>query len=211
LLYHTALQLQQSDFTIEADRQGAVEIIREVIYLFEGHAHTEDNQVFTLVQDVAPELVADFERQHVQDHELGEKLEQSLAALENASTDEEKIIAGIQLQVSFRDFTAFNLSHMNQEETLVNEKLWANYTDGELHEATMKIVGSIPPEKNARYSYWMLKGLSMTEIVMWYRGMKASVPSFVMGGMWSLAESALSSAKFKALREQVEPVEALAL
>jgi hypothetical protein len=205
LLYHTALQLQQADFTREGDVREAVERVREVIYLFEGHAHTEDTLAFPMVSEAAPELVAELEAQHAEDHRLGEELEAAVATLHSAGSPLEAIHAGNALQQAFQAFTAFNLNHMNLEETAINAALWETYTDAELHGLTMQIVATIPPEKNARYSYWMLKGLSMTEIGMWYKGMQAGAPDFVFNSMLELAQSALAPQQYGALTELLRP------
>lgn len=204
LLYHTALSLQHTDFTNEEETNEVITKVEEVLSLFEGHAHIEDTMVFPLLNQVAPQIVTEFEQQHVRDHELGYELEQALDAVLAAGQGTKKIKAGFHLQLIFAEFTAFNLSHMNQEETIVKEELWKNFSDEELLALSHKIVATIPPDKNARYSFWMLKGLSMVEIIPWYKSMKAGAPSFVFDQMMGLAESALSETKFHLLQGAVE-------
>jgi hypothetical protein len=206
LLYHTALSLQHTDFTSDDETNDAVTKVKEVIHLFESHAHIEDTRVFPLLNETAPHLVTEFEQQHVRDHELGQQLEQALEAVQAAHPGIGKIKAGFLLQIAFTEFTAFNLSHMNQEETIVKEALWKHFTDGELIGLSHSIVASLPPEKNARYSFWMLKGMSMTEMVEWYKDIKAHAPSFVFEQMLQLAQSALSESKYQALQASLEPV-----
>ena len=202
LLYHTALSLQHINFTSDDEANDAVTKVKEVLYLFEGHAHIEDTMVFPLLNETAPHVVAEFEQQHIRDHELGRELEQALEAVQ-AARGAEKIKAAFRLQLSFTEFMAFNLSHMNQEETVVKEELWKRFSDEDLLAITHKIVASIPPEKNARYSFWMLKGLSQNEIVTWYKGMKSNAPSFVFDQMMELAKTALGEAKYSILQSSV--------
>jgi hypothetical protein len=204
LLYHTALSLQHTNFTSDDEVNDAVTKLKEVIYLFEGHAHTEDTLVFPLLKQFAPHIVAEFEQQHVKDHELGCALEQALELIQTAAAAEEKINAAFRLQLAFTEFAAFNLSHMNQEETIVKEALWKHFSDAELLAVMHKIVAAIPPEKNARYSFWMLKGLSLNEIVAWYKGIKAGAPPFVFDQMMALAEASLSEVRYTALQIAVE-------
>jgi hypothetical protein len=49
LLYHTGLQLQQTDFTVEDETEAAVNRVKEAIMLFEGHAHKEDNLILPAI------------------------------------------------------------------------------------------------------------------------------------------------------------------
>lgn len=206
MLYHTAFCIQHTDFTDNEATNETIAKVKQVIELFEEHAHTEDTMVFPLLKDFAPQLVTEFEQQHVRDHELGNELEQAVNGVEAANQAAQRIHAGFRLQQAFAEFTAFNLSHMNQEETIVKGALWERFTDEELWAMTHKIVATIPQEKNIRFSYWMLKGLSMTEIILWYKGMKADAPSFVFEQMMGLAESALSEEKYNALQIAVEAV-----
>jgi len=204
LLYHTALTLQHTDFTNDEQNGQVISLLEEVVLLFEGHAHTEDTIVFPMLNGVAPELVAEFEKQHVRDHQLGEELERAIDQLKTAGSDVEKNGAGIQLQLAFTEFLAFNLSHMNGEETIINEKLWAHYTDAELMAIPQKVVANVSPEKNAKYGYWMLKGLSQNEIIGWYSEMEKAAPPFVRAQMLALAERALPQAQYQDLLQSFE-------
>ncbi|MEJ7682318.1 MAG: hemerythrin domain-containing protein [Segetibacter sp.] len=179
-------------------------MLEEVVLLFEGHAHAEDTLVFPMLNEVAPKLVTEFEKQHIQDHQLGEELETAIDQLKAAGSRVEKMKAGIQIQLAFTEFVAFNLSHMNQEETIINEKLWAHYSDDELMAIQQKVVATVSPEKNAKYGYWMLKGLSQNEIIGWYREIKENAPPFVLAQMLKLAKSVLPQDKYRVLSESFE-------
>lgn len=204
LLYDTSLLLQRADYSQDGEVAEVVARMKEVIFLFEEHAHTEDTKVFPLLNTIAPELAADFEAQHVRDHELGEALAAALRMLETVETPIGRQVAGAGLQTAFRDFTAFNLTHMNGEESLINEKLWQHYSDEALLGLTRSIVAAIPPETNMRFSYWMLKGLSMPETLYWYNEMKAGAPAFVFEAMVGLAEKALPAARFTILQQALD-------
>ena len=74
LLYETALLLQRTDFTSTAESKIALDKVREVVELFEKHAHTEDTYVLPNIAEYEPAVVTVFEEEHVKDHELSEKL-----------------------------------------------------------------------------------------------------------------------------------------
>jgi hemerythrin-like domain-containing protein len=198
LLYHTSLNLQQADLSDDDVLTDMISQIKEVIYLYEGHAEIEDSMIFPLITPYAPEITDYFEKEHKRDHELGERLEKALEQLQ-LSDVAGRPGAGAALLQALAAFTAFNLNHMNQEETIVNELLWRHYSDEELMAEIRKVVASIPPSKNLRNSYWMLKGLSFPEIIRWYQGMKAGAPVAVLGQFVELAEAALPKSKFHAL------------
>lgn len=203
LLYHCSLQVQHTDFSDDQQAANTISLLKEVIWLFDGHAHTEDTKVFTLIADKAPEVIADFEQQHDKDHMLAAHLQGCIEQYEAAVKPSDKVFAGRQIQFSLAEFTAFNLSHMNMEEVIIKELIWQHYTDEQLHSLTMKIVASLPPDKNARYSYWMLKGLNIKEIVEWFLAIQNTAPSFVMDQMIELAAAALDSHHFNKLQKSL--------
>ena len=203
MLYHCSLEVQHTDFADDTAANAVLTSLKELIWLFEGHAHTEDTKVFSLIQDKAPEVIADFEKQHEKDHMLAAHLQGCIEQYEAAIKSSDTVFAGRQLQFSLAEFTAFNLCHMNLEEVIIKDILWQHFTDEQLHALTMEIVANIPPEKNVRYSYWMLKGLATHEIINWFKAIQATAPPFVLDQMLELAESALPETVFNQIQESV--------
>lgn len=203
LLYHASITVQHTDFTQEAQADKTITLIEELVNFFEAHAHKEDTQVFPLIAAAAPELVADFEAQHEKDHELGEELVDALHDCRHAVSDLEKKLAGKKLQRALNAFTAFNLTHMNAEETVVLDTLHREYTDQQLLEREQQIVASLTNEEKAFSGYWMLKGLALNEIIDWYKKIQAAAPPFVLDEFMQLAEKALSTEKLKTLQQSL--------
>ena len=204
LLYNTALQIQHTDFSDEHETTQVLDKVELVIWLFEGHAHVEDTMVFPLIEKHAPEVVADFEAQHVEDHRLGEALVEAVANCKKAATINAKLIAAKNLLLAFNDFLAFNVKHMNQEETIVNSHIWKHYTDEELLKHGAEIVKSIPPEKNGHYSKWMLLGLNNHEIAVWFTAIKTMAPLPVVNMFYELAAKELDADRWSLIKNALE-------
>lgn len=203
LLYHTGITLQQTNFFIPEQEQKTIALVKQVIAFFETHAHTEDRLVFPMIAAVAPELVADFEAQHVEDHQLGEALNTAVNAVEIAKDPATKVAAGYALQHAFRAFMAFNLIHMAKEEQEVLPVIHAHYTDEDLLRKEAEIVASQSPEKMQFAAYWMLKGLNASEIVHWYTKIQQHAPAPVFAEFMQLAETALSDDKLRIVQENL--------
>jgi hemerythrin-like domain-containing protein len=204
LLYDTALQLQHTNFTVAEEIEQAVERVRLVNTLFEHHAHVEDNQIFPMIEDYAPEVVANFEAQHHKDHELSEALERCVRLFNETNTAEQNGWAGNELQQSFNAFLAFNVEHMKQEETVINKCLWRYFSDEELLKKVQEISASIPPEQNRHFIYWMLKGMATHEIIHWYNAVKNATPPPVFHFFCELAEAALPAKKWNAVQDALQ-------
>jgi len=200
LLYNTALQIQHTDFSDDYATRQTLEKVELVIWLFEGHAHVEDTMVFPLIEKHAPEVVTDFETQHVEDHHLSEVLVEAVTQCKKAATIDAKFVAARDLLLAFNDFLAFNVKHMNQEETIVNSHIWEHYSDDELLEHGKEIVKSIPPEKNGHYSKWMLLGLNNHEIAVWFTTIKNMAPLPVVNMFYELAEKELDADRWNIIK-----------
>lgn len=200
MLYDTALTIQQTYFADQEENDMAVEKIESVLYLFEQHAHHEDRNILPLIEYFEPNLVLDFEKEHVKDIQLGNRLRHLINILHAAELDEEKVICGSAISKSFVEFMVFNLEHMAKEETLLNQALWKHYTDEQLALANQKLVMSIPPEEKALSAKWMMRAVNTLEAINWLKAVRDTSPDYVFQSVFSLTETELPELK----REKVQ-------
>lgn len=208
MLYHTAMSIQHNDFMDELSTGHVIDQVQKVLWLFDGHAHTEDSMVFPLIQSVAPHIVKDFEAQHEVDHQLGAEVENCLDSLMACTSRSGRYEAGMALKNAFERFLAFNLEHMIKEETQVAPAIWANYSDEDLHLLTAKIVQSIPQDKNELYTDWMLIGNSNKEVIEWLGNVKVTAPSFVYEGLYNRAQQLLPISRWQIIEAAMYESEA---
>ena len=203
LLYDTAAMLGRTDFDDTVQYEAAAKRVREVMNMFDSHAHHEDTHVLPLIEEYEPAVVEAFEQEHITDHALGQKLGGSIMALDQAVDSSARYQLGVSLTRSFVEFMIFNLQHMQKEETVLNSILWRYYSDEELLDTNKKIVGSIPPHEANFASGWMMKGLSDTEITIWLRAVERSAPAPVFRSLIDIAERELEHARFRKILESL--------
>lgn len=201
LLYHTATELQRTDFNKQEEAEAALANITTVVDLFDKHAYHEDNQVFSAVQQYEPSVVDSFEQEHVKDHELSEKLRTLINIFSSLEKDEEKMQLGSAVRKSFVEFLAFNLEHMAKEEDIINNLLWRYYSDREIHAIEQQIISAQTPEATALVWKWMLRGLSNTEITSWLKAVEKNAPEFVFNNLFATAEKELPKHRFRLILE----------
>lgn len=201
LLYETALQMQHTDFWNVEEGDAITERVREVVALFEKHAHSEDTFVFTAVEKYEPSVADAFEQEHVKDHQLGELLSVALTEYKRANVITAKAEAGREVQLAFGKFLVFNLEHMAKEEEIINPILWRYYTDGELHAITGQIISNIPPDHMMKFSKWMVRGLNNAEIAGWLRDIEKTAPEPVFQGLFATVERELPQKRFRQVIE----------
>lgn len=201
LLYDTAGLIGRTDFE-DADQYDVVaKRVREVTAAFDKHAHHEDTLLLPMIERYEPSVVNAFEQEHVADHDLSRRLNDSLIALDLAIAPAAKKDLGIALMHSFIDFMVFNLQHMHKEETVLNTILWRYYSDSDLLNANKKIVSSVPPQEMEFSSQWMMRALSNIEITTWLRNVERSVPEQVFRPLFATAEKELEGVRFRKILE----------
>lgn len=191
LLYDTALTLQQTYFADAKEANAAIEKVEAVIHQFEQHAYHEDNFILPAVELYDAQLVAEFEKEHVEDIELGERLKHLLAMFSGAQKDEEKVLCGSAINKAFREFMVFNLEHMAKEEIDINKALWQHYTDEQLLALNARLTASISPKEKAFASRWMMRGINKAEAISWLKFVKQTAPEFVFQSLLELTETEL--------------------
>jgi hypothetical protein len=196
-LYQTALQLQQADFTEEEQTEEALNKVREIVMLFEGHAHKEDNFVLPMINEYEPSVVASFNSEHEEDEKLGKELNSAVEKVICGSTVLEKIVAGRELTESFIRFMVFNLNHMAKEEDIINKILWRYYSDDEIKAAVGKISQVDPPWIQEFYVKWMIRGINDLEAANWMKAVEKSVPPTVFKSLIQKAEQELPAERFQ--------------
>jgi hemerythrin-like domain-containing protein len=197
LLFDTAIHVQHTDFWNVEDAAVVIGRIRDVVFLFDKHAHSEDNFVFPAVKKYEPSVADLFEQEHVKDHELGEALASALTAYEAAPTLNEKVAVAPLISQSFTRFLVFNLEHMAKEEEVLNKILWRYYSAEELIGITKEIIAHLPPPVLEKMNSWMLRGLNVPEITGWFRQVEATAPEFIYQALLGAAEEVLSEHRFR--------------
>lgn len=203
LLYDTALSLQQTDFTSETESADAFNRIREVVMLFDEHAHKEDHFVFPSIADFEPAVIDIFSREHKKDLALSENLVQAIEAFGPVTDEAARIIAGIRLNTSFVAFMVFNLEHMAKEEDILNKILWQYYSDEDILKIQRKVLSATKPLHAEFYNKWMIRGINNTEAAHWLKSVERSAPDIVFQTLFDKAEKELPRSRFRKVVEHL--------
>jgi hypothetical protein len=203
MLYETAIQIQQTDFSNSDEAELILTQIKILIELFDKHAHSEDRFVFAALQACDPAVVDAFEQEHVQEHALGENLNRLITTFSDALPDDDKLQTGKLLYQAFIEFMIFNLQHMCKEEDIINKLLWRNYTDEQLKGITANILVNISALQMTQFTRWMMRGLSNQEIAGWLKEVKNTAPDFVFQALMQTANEELNIHRLQLIQEAI--------
>lgn len=202
-LYQTATLLQQTDFAVQEDAEIAFEQVKEIVMLFDEHARKEDKYILPAIHQFEPSVGDCFKDEHVEDMALSASLTEAIENFARLESADEKIAAGMILNLEFSSFMIFNLQHMRKEEDVLNKLLWRYYSDAEIMTLHNTVVESITPWHFDFYSKWMLRGLNNQEIIYWLKAVDANAPPVVYQTLLAKAKTEIDPNRFNRIIKSV--------
>lgn len=195
-LYDTALALQQAHFADPAEAGSALNKLEFILDFFDSHAHHEDHFILPAIEAYDKALVEKFEKEHVTDLMLTNRLRNLVNIYQHTVSSEEKMEAGSAISKAYVEFMVFNLEHMAKEELVLNQVLWEHYTDLQIISIQKALVATIPADKMAASSKWMFRGISNQEAIGWLKDVKQNAPDFVFQSLVQLGEAELPAERW---------------
>lgn len=195
-VYYTALQLQQTDFTIEDEKEEALNQVREIVMLFECYVKKEDSFILTVINQYEPSVAVSFEEEQEKHQAPRLQLQNSIENLEKSSAMPEKLTAVKNLIESFETYIVFNLQRMSGKENVLNKILWRYYTDDDILNIHVSINKSIAPWLHDFYNKWMIRGINNEEASGWLKDVKKNMPHIVFLSLLQKAENELPGHRF---------------
>ena len=200
MLFEAGARIQQTDFTKAKEANAAIEVARQTTRSFLYHLSKEDNLLYHSVVLYAPYSVAMIEQTNAKDERLARSIDTVTENYKSLATKNEMILFGHQLQAAFFEFTAAVLQHMNKEETVINELLWANYNDKQLVILEVEMLKQSTPEACTWYTGKILKELSNSEIIIWINGIAEHASSGIIEKLISTTQRALPIDRWQMIR-----------
>jgi hypothetical protein len=164
-LYHTALHLQQTDFSLKHEMIAALDKVKEVVTLFDEHADREDTYILPLVFEYEPAIWDAFEREHKTDLAVIKELMAVMQLLARATTSVDQVAGGRRLVKCFSAFMAIHLEQMEKEEAVLNNVLWRYYSDENLSGIQAEMIRTTTQTNAAVLYQWMTKSTHFTQMV----------------------------------------------
>jgi hypothetical protein len=205
MLYDAALAIGRTDFTQAGQAAATLTRLERVLFFFDAHAEHENKFILPAIRQHNPYLLDAFAGEHEADHKLANELRELIGLYQLLVQPEMQIQLGQQLFYAFNAFVAFNLEHMNREESTLNQVLWEHYTDAQLHGIEAEIVRSIAPAELAEESRWMMRAINQAEAVAWLSGAHDTAPEPVFQFLLQLARQELPAEQWIKVQVALKP------
>ena len=200
LIYDLSMMLQTADFTDERARNACLAALEHFLELLHEHAGYEDRTVFAATHKFEPELIDKLEEEH---HQIAAHLDQvhkSIARVKSATTDQERIEAGAELNRSANKFIAFYLGHLANEEDTVLPATFKYFGDQELMGMRAEVQRTTTPARFAEWMRWMFPSVNIHELTDYFRTLKAHAPPPFYEAMSQVAHMALGELRWRDLQ-----------
>lgn len=203
----SSLCFQTGSMDVLSDEQGLKSFLEEfkrVVIILEAHAHDEDLHLNDPYLQYAPQTAKRLEEEH---QVLDLKLDNIVTLanqLEQEVSSEERRRLWYQLGRDLTRFTAEYFMHLQNEEGPGMDALWANLTDEQLIDYSIKIRSSIPPHTMMIFLHYMLPAITHTARFEMLSGMKRFAPREAYEAVLRLAENRLDSNSMMELMSALE-------
>lgn len=200
-LFDTAIQVQQTDFSMADEAVQVLGKIGEALYYFGQHAQYVEAFLFPFIKEYNPTLTGTFKQEYQSNAIQTQQLQGLMNVYYHAVSTEEKVAAGKPIGKAFTNFLVTNLDCMTREESLLNSVLWRYYNDVELLGLEKEIVARLSPKDLRILSKWIMRGMNNTEIIEWLRAIERTSITYIFRAFFASAENELPESRWQKIQE----------
>ncbi|AJY47642.1 hemerythrin domain-containing protein [Martelella endophytica] len=191
-----------ADFADAQQTDALLDEFRRLLGLAAAHVVHEDATVHIALRSLS--LPTDLIDEQHDDHRAAFLAFDALADRVENAEGPARLEAGRALYLAFAAYVADDFAHMHEEETVVMPLLWQHFTDAELLDMEMRIIGSMSPEENMAFTRIMVPAMAPAERRAMVGGMFRSMPRPVFDAVIGFAiRPVLAPAEFAALSNDI--------
>ena len=187
------------DYSETDEIEATLKTVDDMIMQMEHHSEIEDAHVLPAVERSIPDMAAEWRRQHHDLEESMKDLKTRVAALREATETSDREALGSALVRSLNLFQAYNIIHMNMEETELTCKLWSAYTEDELMAIHRAIMSSMPPPIMMALLPTMVGVINFSELLDLVMGCKMALPAPAFAGVCKMIQGTVTPKRWEKL------------
>lgn len=199
----TLLRVGRIDVLEPAECADAMARVRGLLDFCLQHIAHENGFIHTAIEARRPGACSAIVQGHLGHERLINDLHAAVRAFEAVPLDNMpcRMASSSRVYLLLSLFVADNFEHMHEEETAMNDLLWATHTDAEIIALHDRLVASIPPQETMALMHWMLPQVGHAERVMILADMRAKAPAPAFAAVLDIAGRVLSAADATKLRD----------
>lgn len=191
-MFDTLVAVGRIDGQDEPALRATLRKVEGLLAICESHIEHEHRHFHSVLERDMPGSAREADLAH-QAHDRHMRRLRGLAEQVQSAQASARFPLLMQLYRELAMFVAENLTHMQWEETVHNEALWARHTDAELDAIHDALVQTIPPQEMAEVLRRMLPALSPLERHGMLADMRSKMPPQAFDGVLQLAHEVLGA------------------
>lgn len=189
-MFDTIVAVGRIDGRDEPAQRATLRKVEDMLAMCESHIKHEHDHLHGVMERDMPGSAREADLAH-QAHDRHMRRLRTLMGQVQSTEAAARFPLLMQLYRELAMFVAENLTHMQWEETVHNEALWARHTDAQLDAIHDGLVQSIPPQEMAEVLRRMLPALSPLERHGMLADMRGKMPPQAFEGVLQLAHEVL--------------------
>lgn len=185
------------DITSEKDVSAFKELSDAVCLLLDLHQKAEDQVMLPVIEARIAGSTTHNADEHDRLHAMVEQIQSDAAALKAGSPSHQ----GDSIRVQIDAFIAHYLMHMAEEETQMNEVIWAHFDDSEIMTWQAAIMGKLSPEQKMLWFKYIIPALNPFERQILLGGIRSTAPAEAVDAILSMLEGVMPAHEIEPLRQ----------
>lgn len=191
-----------------AEKQAFFREFDQIVIALNRHAADEDTFIQPLIDECAPEIGAELEKQHTHSEELLAELVKMADAIKSASQVTDGTYSAWQSFIdALNRFTGDYFLHLYHEESIAMPRLWEHYDDESLKTTALRLRSAVPPEVQSIFETYMIPAINVHERSFMLHAIKQSAPEPVFREVCGKFERLLPAAEWEELQRKLSAMQ----
>lgn len=190
-------QASKLDITHESEVRSFQALSEAVCLLLNLHQQAEDEVVLPEIEARVPAATEHNSREHDRLHKILEDIQVSAQTLSAGGSPAQTT----SLAASIDLFIAHYLLHMAEEETEMNDVIWANFSDDELMGWQEAIMAKLSPEQKMLWFKYIIPALNPFERQLMLGNVRANAPAESYDAILTMLETVMPAHEIEPLKQ----------
>jgi hypothetical protein len=168
-------------------------IAKDVFHLLKNHTATENKFILAPLEKINPSFTKDYFTDHFEIDQIEQQLFDKIMTLNGQQSND----YGHQLYLDICQFQSHYLGHINLEDVALETEMQKHFTDEELMQHQMEIMGEMDFETLLLWFKYIVPARRPEENAQVLNGFKSAVPETAYNAVMNIIKQEISESEYK--------------
>lgn len=190
----------KTDYTSVISVEKLKLIAKEVFHLLKDHTSTENKFILKPLEKRNPSFTKNYFSDHIEIDQIENELLDRFLSLNGEQTND----YGHQLYLDFCKFHSHYLEHINEEDTVLEIEMQKQFTDEELIQHQIDIMGEMSFETLLLWFKYIVPARRPEENVQVLNGFKSASPETAFNAVMDMIKNEISEQDFQSIQSLIK-------